>query len=219
MVKRVEAPQELKEKALEMLKKGFEGNKENLMFKFENKSRRLDEDQIIEYKDEIQEQMDDTRIIAVLTWKNEDDEVMSIPVNKGMVNQWNTSEDEIFEACKENVENEVFYLKGMYEVMTEMTGSDLPDIIPVPEEESMYCLTNKAKLNGARVILSKYVKDFLKTQFGEYFIIPSSIHELLIVPVGRTDGGKEALEEIVKQVNETQVDERDLLSYKVAEIR
>lgn len=80
----------------------------------------------------------------------------------------------------------------------------------------MYVATNDRKQEGAAILLypefSEKVKQIMT---GDFYIIPSSIHELILVP---KDGGQEnvvVLNEMVREVNATQLDEREILSNHV----
>lgn len=49
-------------------------------------------------------------------------------------------------------------------------------------DEPMILLTTNELANGAGILLNKYVLATIKEKLGDYYILPSSIHELLIVP-------------------------------------
>lgn len=49
-------------------------------------------------------------------------------------------------------------------------------------DEPMILLTTNELANGAGILLNKYVLSAIKKKLGDYYILPSSIHELLIVP-------------------------------------
>ena len=49
-------------------------------------------------------------------------------------------------------------------------------------DEPMIILTNDELANGAGILLNKYVLTAIKEKLGDYYILPSSIHELMIVP-------------------------------------
>lgn len=78
--------------------------------------------------------------------------------------------------------------------------------------QSIYVITNDTGINGASCILYqnavKYLADTLEVNL---FILPSSIHEVIVLPDnGRVD--KNALAKMVSEVNSTQVSEEDYLS-------
>ena len=103
---------------------------------------------------------------------------------------------------------------GMNEIMSEMMGMSEEEMnqMGMPtEEEQMYVLTNKQKVYGAASILDEKRMEEIVKMFGEFYILPSSVHEVLIVP--KKEGmDVETLESIVKEVNSTQVEIEERLS-------
>lgn len=79
----------------------------------------------------------------------------------------------------------------------------------------MFCLTNETKMNAASLILHedirKQIGEFMK---GDFYILPSSIHETLLVP-DNGDFDVKALNAMVKEVNATEVALEDILSVVV----
>ncbi|MCI8834362.1 MAG: hypothetical protein HFH24_03170 [Ruminococcus sp.] len=82
-------------------------------------------------------------------------------------------------------------------------------------EYPMFVLTNSEKEFGAAAILNNEVMGKIGELFGvDYYVLPSSRHELILVPDDDRFSQKE-LEAIVKNVNESQVSPEDYLSDKV----
>lgn len=79
-----------------------------------------------------------------------------------------------------------------------------------PRQGEMYILTNKEKLYGAAGILDKkLIREFAGKR--NFFILPSSIHELIFVP--EDDGfSKEELDKMVSETNESVVPQEERLS-------
>lgn len=79
----------------------------------------------------------------------------------------------------------------------------------------MFCLTNAQKMNGASLLLQEDIRKQIGECLGSnYFVLPSSIHEVLILP----DNGLFEVPELnamVNEVNETQVERQEQLSDKV----
>lgn len=76
----------------------------------------------------------------------------------------------------------------------------------------MYILTNEKKLNGAICMMNlEFLKSFSAAMESDLYIIPSSIHEVILVPtIGENDSGR--LSKMVREVNETQVEEEEVLA-------
>ena len=82
----------------------------------------------------------------------------------------------------------------------------------IKQQISMYVLTNRQRLNGAASLLyDNVVKDFAQMLQKDLFIIPSSVHEVILVPV-LDELDRSELDEMVKTVNATDVLEVDVLS-------
>lgn len=79
----------------------------------------------------------------------------------------------------------------------------------------MYIMTNSNGINGASVLLYKnIIREFSKKCNSDLYILPSSIHEVILVPYEKSIK-KEVLEELVFDVNRTQVPTEDILSNQV----
>ena len=88
----------------------------------------------------------------------------------------------------------------------------LGDMMPSNDGPDIYCLSNETKINGAAVLVNPEVQKMIAEKVGgDYYILPSSIHECLIVPMGGNMTYHE-LESMVQEVNATQVMPEDRLS-------
>lgn len=170
--------------------------------------------------------MDDLAVIYAVDLGSNDNGSMSVPITNHLMENWKVSQKTLHEAALANMgELTPSTFKTMNEIMKEMM---LPDMVEqmggdreaaeamieamIPDEERMYVLTNEQKLNGAAAILDDKMMDQIREKVGdEFFILPSSTHEVLIVPA---EAGieLEALESMVQEVNATQVAPQDRLS-------
>lgn len=81
----------------------------------------------------------------------------------------------------------------------------MESILP-PDDGKMFVLTNSTKLNGAVELLNPKEMDEVMDKLGEdFFILPSSIHETIIVPKSAGMDFSE-LENMVQEINATQVE-------------
>lgn len=83
-------------------------------------------------------------------------------------------------------------------------------------DNSMYILSNESGMNGAVSLYIGETQSQISKVLGEnYYILPSSIHELMIVPESKSPGIKE-LRNMVSEVNLSDaVDGNDFLSNRV----
>lgn len=79
----------------------------------------------------------------------------------------------------------------------------------------MYVLTNKQGINGASCILyDDLIEEFADEIQSDLFILPSSIHELILIPT-KNKKNSNSLKKMVMEVNLTQVAPEDVLSDNV----
>ena len=105
------------------------------------------------------------------------------------------------------------------EVIVVGAGADAVDykLISMPDiPDTMFVLTNDTKVNGAAAILNDDIRQEIAEKVGDFYMLPSSIHETLIIP---KDAGMEfkELEQMVQEVNQTQVAPGERLSDHVYE--
>lgn len=156
-----------------------------------------------------------------LVYKINLSEDIRLKVNNHLLEKWNISDKELYETAKKNSENIMQpSVKSMADIFIEIAGSEgaefLKEYIPDKTEQEMYVITSRNKFNGAGAILLESVQKKLNelSQGREFFIIPSSKHEMLAIP----DNGIITVNEIkdmVQEVNQTEVGYKDLLSNNV----
>ncbi len=145
---------------------------------------------------------------------------MSAPITYGLLEQYGISQDELHQIAMDNLSNSDIEFRSMRDMLVDMMFPDGIDendprafMLP-PEEETptMFVLTNADKINGATCILdTKTMEDISEKIGGDFYIIPSSLHEVIILP-DRPDIDKDTLEHMVHDVNAGEVAPEDRLS-------
>lgn len=137
----------------------------------------------------------------------------TILVNNAFAKIWDVSLDELDRVAAENTKIlHPYALDSMEHMLQELSGGlTIPYMAPF----DMRVLTNDIKTHGAVQVLDPEVMDEVAKLIGnEFYVIPSSIHEVLIMPLN-TDYDYIDLEEMVKEVNATELKEDEVLSDKV----
>lgn len=134
----------------------------------------------------------------------------SLITNK-QVKEWGVSVNDLVLAARQNTPR-LFpaQIIDMEEMLAGMVSFILyPSAIP------MYILTNKQELNGASALLyGDILKDFANKKGADMYILPSSIHEVIMIPADRIDDPKK-LSSMVHEANTTVVSTGDVLSDSV----
>lgn len=89
----------------------------------------------------------------------------------------------------------------------------------LPYEEGMvnlYILTNKEEVNGAiYFMITEVIGKIADALEDELYIFPGSVNEVYIARASELKKSVAELKEMVRDVNDTSVDEKDILSYSV----
>ncbi len=132
----------------------------------------------------------------------------SMLIKNSHLSMWNVDIEEIHKRAKENTKQLLPYeFKTMASAVSEMIGK------PVEiQEDILYILTNKNKSYGAATMLYPECLETIGEDLKEnFYIIPSSVHELIMVRE-RDAPEEDELVEMVQEVNDTQVPEEEVLS-------
>lgn len=161
-------------------------------------------------------------LAVTFRWVASQDEegVSSSLIGCDLMKSWGTSPEELYELARENMPRcfpaRVMNMYDMIECMhqnqdddeelDDLMTEDLDNLIP------LFVMSNEQKINGATAVL---YPDMLKTLslqcHGNFYILPSSVHELIVLPYPRADQG-ETLKGMVKNVNEEVISNDDYLS-------
>lgn len=152
----------------------------------------------------------------------------TILIHNQHLSYWNITKDDLYALAFLNTPRLLQYdLRNMTDILKELTdgSEELPEdtfFSPCP----MYMLSNRSKLNGSACLLYRdLLKNFADRLNSDLYILPSSVHEVLIIPAASktfsdmrgscgeaADASYRALSDMVKEVNATQLSPEDILS-------
>ena len=133
---------------------------------------------------------------------------------------WNVTIDDVYKAALKNtpdlLHSKISSMAALFEkcgVNVDGEEVDLKDYVP----SDMYVLTNESKLNCAACILYENVLyDFAQKLGADLYILPSSVHEVILLPK-LSMFEKDELVNMVKEVNTEGVAADEVLSDHVYE--
>lgn len=136
-------------------------------------------------------------------------------VTNSMMNMYGVTESDLFERASANTKR-MYPLKfgGLLSFLTGILNEENAacDVIDPDENESMFALTNSAGMFGASSILYDGVLAEFAAKRGNFYILPSSVHEVLLVPEEGINIPPSDLVEMVRSINSTEVATEDKLS-------
>ena len=148
---------------------------------------------------------DDLILVPTINLGAVNGETGTIKVTRQMMEIWGVDDKTLFKDAIKNTKGDVV-VKSMAQLMLEMTGFEMPDV-------GIMVVSNKSSVCGASAILGMLPK--LKKKFDKgFFVIPSSIHEVLVVPNNDHVDGSMELTKMVKEVNATALSPAEILSDK-----
>lgn len=140
-------------------------------------------------------------------------------VMDGQAELWKVSEQDMFAQAMENMEK---FDKSSIVAMSDLFA-DTPACIPEASLENpfpMYILTNQRRFHGAVQMLNGKALEKAAILLGQdFFILPSSVHETILVPAEETAAIPKDLAAVVREVNEKEVLEEEFLSGHVYRYR
>lgn len=147
----------------------------------------------------------DFAIIFYVSIPAEAAENCSVLIKNGHMNIWKLPISVLYETAKRNTKN-------IYPWVFRPLSDYLEDYFDVLPYSPLWVLTNVMGINGATALLYPGMpKRIYEKLEQKYFLLPSSVHEFLVVP----DDGEisaDSLKKIVREVNETQIEAEEYLS-------
>ena len=144
----------------------------------------------------------------------------SFIVKDQVAQTYKLGKNELIEQALENQEGQQYNLVSLHDKMVEMLGG-MQDVYPTEGPQIMVLTNNDNVFGAAEIMNRKAMRDAAmrmsadeQEQAGYFWVLPSSLHETLLVPV-TPDIDVEALKDIVRSVNQDTVAQTDLLSNSV----
>lgn len=150
---------------------------------------------------------DDLIIVPIVTFADFlTDHIATSKVTLSMLKKWNVDAEDVIRIAEENSKDDTSRRTIMEAILGIIPNAEFP---PMPEEEyPMYVVSNNRSCNGAYAVIP--MLDELHEMFPEGFVvIPSSVHEVLIVPKSMPE---QDMNDMVNEVNDAEVDITDQLS-------
>lgn len=131
-------------------------------------------------------------------------DIGTVVVTNGILDSLGVSVDTLHEAAINNIKPQ---FKGLTGVIYDLSRGNID---MRGKDEAMYILTSETMFLGAGAILNKPMMDSIFDKMGGFYILPSSIHEVLIVECAPDNISQ--LNNMVKEVNRTELSPEEQLS-------
>lgn len=146
-----------------------------------------------------------------------------LQVHNSHMKLWGVSVDELYKAAEGNTPKiEGYDIRNMAGALCDILKSENPKefidegcISEFIHDMPLYVLSNKSCMEGSACMLyPDLLRDFANALGSSFYIIPSSIHELLLLPMAECEDSGE-IRNIIREINDTQVQPEEILSYSL----
>ncbi len=153
----------------------------------------------------------DLAIVFYLLLEKTERGTASILITNDIQNSWHICLSDLYQAASQNTPNLLVpELKPICAVIQDLLNTPCQHF--EDHESHMYVLSNHMRHFGAACILYNHVLEDIGNQLGEdFYVLPSSVHETILIPL-KFSSEKVILDQMVKEVNETQLSEEEVLS-------
>ena len=135
-----------------------------------------------------------------------------VVVSKPLMEMYGIDEQQLFaDAEKNSLQYEPVVFTPLGQMIKDLIKAEnLPD--PADEGIIAYIATNRSGFHGASVVsYPDFCKEAAETLGGSFYLIPSSVHEFILIKDDGTPKAKD-LNKMIKNVNDTVLEPRDFLS-------
>ena len=163
------------------------------------------------------EMMEDMAVVYRFVLESNEESRSSILVTNNIIDKLGVTPEQLkMDAMEIAPEHRPAVIQGMNELMIQLMGEEVFESFGIPPmEEQMYVASVQERNSGAGVIAyQNFMEEAAEKLGGDFYIIPSSIHEVMLVP---DDGvmNADSLTDMVKDVNDTQLSPEEKLSDNV----
>ena len=155
----------------------------------------------------------DLAIVYKIIFKKDSEVITSSDINNGMMAMLRVTEDELYTIAMKNTKE--YYapdIKSMTETLNDMMKESQDIVEDIPE--TLFILSNETRQFGAICMLyPKVLKKFcVEKMIDGVFVIPSSIHEVLLMIADKNKADIGYIKRMIKEVNNENVSEVERLS-------
>lgn len=158
------------------------------------------------------------------------DTTSSIRITNSLAKGLGMDEEQLYKTAMENIKDElvcikmedmlyaVFGARGKGEILYDGITNLLKDELAEMQmrENSLFVLTRESGAKGAAAMLNKEVLESISEKLGsDLYILPSSIHEVIVVPKDAIEMSPKELSSMVKEINAESVLPEEQLSDSV----
>ena len=148
----------------------------------------------------------DLALVYRIILKSDDQGMMSTIITKEIADNWGVNEEELYKVALKNTKaSSPYRISNMYEMIFGCKREGVPPVFVLAKESGGF--------GASAIAYPEEIKKAKKLFKGDFFIFPSSQHDLVLIPYDPLS--VETHKEMVKDINKEAVDIADWLSDSV----
>lgn len=189
----------------------FENVKENIYYKLVNAEKNQEG-----LENKLHKSFLDMEKLYYIELDNFDNGNATSTINKGLLENWGVTEDEVYELAEKNMKKQGVCIESIIGIIVEharQTGMEIDMDVVRNAEDLLYVATNKNKMYGASVIESgrEALVEFINEKFeSDAYVIFSSIHDIILLP--KRDEEMPFTSDDIRYINSNEVQPEEVLS-------
>lgn len=196
----------------------YESVKNNIVYKLINTERNRELLEDIPYIEFL-----DLSVVFQCLLSQKESRLETLLIHNVHTKLWDVTVVDLYRAAKENTGRLLPYeIKDMVDVILEIMKTegteefDYEESMVEPESNKvMYVLSNQKRIEGAVCIMYPgLLRDFADGIGSGFYIIPASVHEVLLLPSENPED-REELKTMVREINDTKLEAEEILSYSM----
>ena len=159
----------------------------------------------------------DLALVFSIVHDIKEDAFESIPITNDLLAMWkDVTVEMLLESARENTPRYFPPVVGsMLDVMQNMAGQEMEECFKDVRDIGMLLLSNSRYSFGATAMLYEEKVAEIAEQIGEdFYVIPSSLHEVLLLPASLVEDSRD-IDALIRQVNREVLSDADYLSDRV----
>ncbi len=165
----------------------------------------------------------DLAIVAYYLLEVEDGDFSTVTINQECLKKWGISGEKLIQEAMENTKELLGeYISPLSSVLWDIYNQreenksledDMMELMIKEEgQPPMFVVSNKPRVNGAINMLNlRFLKKLADAVESDLYIIPSTVHEIILVPA-KPDVSREELDRIILSINNEEIKPQDVLS-------
>lgn len=152
----------------------------------------------------------DLQLYARIIVDENENGIATTPIKNELIDKWGVSTQQVIDdalACTKPK----YTIASMFNILMGVAPEFANDFDCQEARDSMYVMNTTNGMYGASVIYCReLVRSIAEKLGGDVYIIPSSIHEIIVIPAGSMSANE--LSGMIREVNDTCVDPKEQLS-------